>query len=75
MGAVARLQYRTCRAFSYADVLNAVLQFGDMKGMGYFVQMFLQGVKYTLRVLSKKVRSSLTALFVVSFPGCNMVHA
>ena len=31
-----------------------------MKGMGYFVQMFLQAVKYSLRILSKKVWSPLS---------------
>ncbi len=53
-----------------------MLQFGDMKGSGYFVQMFLQGVKYALRVLSKKVGLLVTdCAFVRVFPGCNMVHA
>ena len=33
-----------------------MLQFGDMKGVGYFAQVSLQGLKYMLRVLSKKVR-------------------
>jgi len=72
---VARLQYRTCQSFRCDYVVNAVMQFGDMKGIGYFVQMFIQGMKYTLRVLSKKVRSSLTAPAVRSFSASKMLRA
>ena len=35
---------------------RGVSQFGDMKGIGYFAQMSLQGIKYALRILSKQVR-------------------